>query len=139
MGIPPEVEAVTDAAGVAAACEMARRVFMPRPVAAYIARLVHGTQPGGPVSREDLRFGASPRAALALAAASKARALLYGRINAGFEDVKALASAVLRHRLVLDYRARVAGRTADQIVAELLTSVSVDGSGVPQTLREARL
>jgi MoxR-like ATPase len=64
---------------------------------------------------------------------------LYGRINAGFEDVKALASAVLRHRLVLDYRARVAGRTADQIVAELLTSVSVDGSGVPQTLREARL
>jgi MoxR-like ATPase len=139
MGIPPDVERVTDAAGVAAACALARRIFMPRAVASYIARLVHGTQPGGAVSGDDVRFGASPRAALALAAASKARALLHGRINAGFEDVRAVAPSVLRHRLVLDYRARVSGRTADQIVAELLSVVPVDGSGVPETLREARV
>jgi len=139
MGIPPDVERVTAAAGVAAACALARRIFMPRAVAGYIARLVHGTQPGGAVSGDDVRFGASPRAALALAAASKARALLHGRINAGFEDVRAVAPSVLRHRLVLDYRARVSGRTADQIVADLLSVVPVDGSGVPETLREARV
>jgi MoxR-like ATPase len=139
MGVPPEVEPVTDASGVAAACALARRVFMPRPVAGYIARLVHGTQPGGVVSGDDLRFGASPRAALALAAAAKARALLHGRINAGFEDVRALAPSVLRHRLVLDYRARVAGRTADRIVADLIEAVPVDRSGLPETLREAKL
>jgi MoxR-like ATPase len=139
MGVPPEVEPVTDASGVAAACALARRVFMPRPVASYIARLVHGTQPGGAVSGDDLRFGASPRAALALAAAAKARALLHGRINVGFEDVRALAPSVLRHRLVLDYRARVAGRTADRIVADLIEAVPVDRSGLPETLREAKL
>ena len=89
--------------------------------------------------RDDLRFGASPRAALALAAASKARALMHGRINVGFEDVRLLAAPVLRHRLVLDYRARVSGRTADHIVEDLLGAVPVDGEDVPRTLREARI
>jgi MoxR-like ATPase len=65
--------------------------------------------------------------------------LLHGRINAGFEDVRALAPSVLRHRLVLDYRARVAGRTADRIVADLIEAVPVDRSGLPETLREAKL
>ena len=139
MGIPPSVESVMTPEDLLSASAMARRVFVPRAVARYIARLVHATQPGGEVLRDDLRFGASPRAALALAAASKTRALMHGRINVGFEDVRLLAAPVLRHRLVLDYRARVSGRTADHIVEYLLGAVPVDGEDVPRTLREARI
>ncbi len=59
-------------------------------VANYIARLVDSTHEGA--AAEGVKFGASPRAALALAAAAKSSALLAGRLNASFEDVEALAA-----------------------------------------------
>ena len=74
-----------------------------------------GRTPRTPGSRRPaggIRFGASPRAALGLAAAARARALLQGRLNASFEDVGAVAVPVLGHRIVLDYNARVDGQTA---------------------------
>jgi MoxR-like ATPase len=139
MGVSPFVESVLSSERLLAAMRLARRVFLPNTVANYIARLVHATQPKGGVVGDDLKYGASPRAALALAAASKARALLQGRRNASFEDVRELAAPVLLHRLVLDYRARVAGRTAAVIVAELLEKVSPDGCEVPPTLQSAKV
>jgi MoxR-like ATPase len=135
IGVEPVVPAVMGREQFIALAELARRVHLPSVVANYIARLVDATHgfPGV------VRYGASPRAALALASASKARALLDGRPNASFEDVRALAPAVLRHRVILDYAAKLEGRTTDTFVAELLEKVPANAKTLPGTLQSAKI
>jgi MoxR-like ATPase len=117
--------------------ELARRVHLPDVVANYIARLVDATHGGK--AAHGVKFGASPRAALGLAGAARARALLEGRLNASFEDVRALAGPVLQHRMVLDYTARIEGRTAAKIVQELVEEVPAQEYELPNTLRAAKI
>jgi len=69
---------------------------------------------------EDVEFGASPRASMALVVAAKARAFLHGRAHVASEDIEALAPPVLRHRIILDFRAEREGKTPDDIVESLL-------------------
>jgi MoxR-like ATPase len=114
-------------------------VYLPEVVGNFIARLVNATHPGESAAAAGVRFGASPRAALALAAAARGRAFLSGRINASFEDVQALARPVLQHRLVLDYRARVAGRSAADVVAAVLEEVAPTGSPLPASILAAKV
>lgn len=139
IGVSVSVEPVMRCEQLVEAMQVARRVFLPKVVANYIARIVAATQSGPQGPGADLKFGASPRAVLALAAGARARALLEGRINAGFEDVQALAVPVLGHRLILDYRARVAGKTAASVVEHILSQITPDGAEVPPTLRDAKL
>ena len=138
IGEEPEVRAVMDAAQFNALLDLTRRVFMPQPVANFIARLVKATHPGEPHAA-GVKYGASPRAALALAAASKARALMEKRLNASFEDVRAAAPAVLRHRLLLDYGARLEGMTPDLVVARLLENVPAQDKPLPTSLAAAKI
>ena len=58
------------------------------------------------------------------------------RIHAGVEDVKALALPVLRHRVILDYRARVEGHTPDSIIKNLLSELKIMGKEIPYTMKE---
>ena len=111
-----------------------RRIFLPEVVANYIARLVDATHPGQSAAAKGIRYGASPRAALALASGAKARALMQERTNTSFEDVKAIAPAVLRHRIVLDYNARVEGRTNENIIRDLLEEVPFQANATPRVL-----
>ncbi len=67
-----------------------------------------------------VEFGASPRASMALVVTAKARAFLHGRTHVAGEDIEALAAPVLRHRIILDFRAEREGQTADDVVADLL-------------------
>jgi MoxR-like ATPase len=67
-----------------------------------------------------VEFGASPRASMALVVTAKARAFLRGRNHVSGDDIKALAAPVLRHRIILDFRAEREGRTPDDVVADLL-------------------
>ncbi|MCI0642235.1 MAG: AAA family ATPase [Gemmataceae bacterium] len=103
------------------------RVFLPRPVARYIARLVAATHPKAEEAPDLVRryvtYGASPRAAIALAEASRAQALLAGRPTAGFEDVQSVAGPVLNHRLILGYKARLDQVSALTVVENLLESL----------------
>ncbi|MFB6122158.1 MAG: AAA family ATPase [Haloferacaceae archaeon] len=69
---------------------------------------------------EAIQFGASPRASMGLVLTAKARAFLKGRNHVSWEDVEAMAPAVLRHRIVLDFRTEREGRTTDDVVGELL-------------------
>ncbi len=73
----------------------------------------------------DLLLGASPRAAIALLNAAKARAAMEGRTFVLPDDVKALVGAVLRHRIVLRPEAEIEGRRPDDVLAELIDSVEV--------------
>jgi MoxR-like ATPase len=138
IGVEPRVRSVMDAPALEALLGQVRRVYMPPTVANYIARLVQASHPGEPHAA-GVKFGASPRAALALAAAAKARALCDRRINASYEDVRAVAAPVLRHRVVLDYGARLEGLTSDLFVARLLADVPVQDRPLPSSLAAAKV
>jgi MoxR-like ATPase len=137
IGIDPEVDQVIDPEAFDGLIGTASRVYLPDVVANYVARLVNGTHHGESKAAAAVKYGASPRAALALAAGAKARAVIAGRTNASFEDVQDLAAAVLRHRIVLDYRAKLDGATADSVVAKLLAEIPTQGKEIPGTLAEA--
>ena len=112
-----------------------REIYLPEVVANYIARLVDATHAGQSETSRAIKFGASPRAALALAAAAKARALMNGRINAGFEDVAAVAIPVLQHRILLQYEARIEGLSTREVVEKLLSEVPKQDLAIPSTLK----
>lgn len=103
------------------------RIYLPRPVSRYIARLVSATHPAAGDSPEMVKryvsYGASPRAAIAMAEAARGHALLSGRATVGFEDVKAVAEPVLNHRLILNYQARFDRMTASNLVRELMAGM----------------
>jgi MoxR-like ATPase len=137
LGVEPTVPSVTTREEFAHIQQTARRIYLPEVVADYIARLVDATHPGQSKAAEGVRYGASPRAALSLASAAKARALMHGRPNASFEDVQALAPAVLNHRVLLDYTARMDGRSSASVVRAILAEVPVQNVATPRTLKEA--
>jgi len=137
IGVEPAVEKVLSREELAAILAAVRKIYLPEVVANYIARLVDATHAGASQAATAIKFGASPRAALALASASKARALMQGRINASFEDVAAVAKPVLIHRIILHYEARIEGRTTSDVVAALLAEVPRQPLDLAPTLKEA--
>ena len=70
-----------------------------------------------------LQWGAGPRATQSLALAAKATAALDGRLNCAVEDIVAAAKIVLRHRIILNYRAEADQMTTDKLIDELLKAV----------------
>ncbi|MCX9146009.1 AAA family ATPase [Erythrobacter sp. WG] len=109
------VRAVTDAAGIAAASAALDEVTLAEAIVGYVVRLVRATR-----EHPELTVGASPRAAVLLANAARARAALEGRSYVIPDDVKALAVPVLRHRLTLSPAAEIEGRDMEALVAELV-------------------
>ncbi len=107
--------AVTEGAAIADAVAAVATVTLAGTVVEYIVRLVRATR-----ESPDLAAGASPRAAVVLAGAARARAALDGRDYVIPDDVKALAIAVLRHRMLLSPAAEIEGRAAETIVADLI-------------------
>ena len=106
--------------------QMVRRVPAADHVFAYAGNLVRATRPDAAAPdfiRELVHWGAGPRATINLMMAAKASAILHGRYHATTEDVRRVALAVLRHRLVPTFNAEAAGITTDQIVTRLLESL----------------
>jgi MoxR-like ATPase len=134
-GEPPAPEQIIGRAELESLFAAMERIFLPRPVARYIARLVAATHPKAAEATETIRqyvaYGASPRAAIAMAEAARGLALLDGRPTAGFEDVKTVAPAVLNHRLILDYKARLDQVDAFTIVHKLLAGLDETGLNLP--------
>jgi MoxR-like ATPase len=104
--------------------QLVREVILAPHVQDYIVRLILATHPGGPLALDAtnkfLRWGASPRAAQALALASKVRALLEGRYNVSFEDVRRVYLPALRHRVILNFEAQAEEMETDQVLLEIL-------------------
>lgn len=116
-------------------------IFLPNPVSRYIARLVSATHPSGAEAIEAVNkyvsYGASPRAAIAIAEAARAHALVGGRPSVGFEDVKVVAQPVLNHRLILNYQARFDRMTPSKLVTELLDQLDETGLNLPKDVELA--
>jgi MoxR-like ATPase len=134
-GAPPAPNWVIHADELKQLFAVMERVFLPKPVARYIARLVaatHGKSPEAPeVVKTYVSHGASPRAAIALAESARAIALLAGRPTVGFEDVQTVAAPVLNHRLILNYKARLDQIDTFGVVAELLGKLDATGLDLP--------
>ena len=137
LGSEPDVNPIMEASTFIDVLALVRRIYLPDVVANYIARLVDATHPGQSESAGKIKFGASPRAALSLAAAAKARALMNERTHASFEDVKFIAPSVLRHRIILDYNARVEGLTSNEIISLLLEEIPFQAGKNPRTLQQS--
>jgi MoxR-like ATPase len=113
---------------------LVRRVPVAEPVMRYALSLARASRPKSATAPEPLRkwaaFGASVRAAQYLVLGAKARALTSGRYHVSFEDIRALAHPVLRHRILTNFHAQSEGITSDTLIDRLLESVSVPRSGM---------
>jgi len=142
-GEPPAPDWVIRPEDLESLFAVMERIFLPRPVARYIARLVAATHPSGAEASAEVRqyvtYGASPRAAIAMAEGARAMALLAGRPTAGFEDVKAVAGPVLNHRLILGYKARLDGIDAFTVINGLLAGLDETGLGLPADMAIAEV
>ncbi|MES3152477.1 AAA family ATPase [Sphingomonas faeni] len=112
------VEARADAATIDAAVATVANVRLVDEVIDYIVALVRGTR-----DVADLESGASPRAGAMLAGAARARAALDGRDFVIPDDVKTLAPALLRHRLILSPAAEIGGRAIEDVVAQIIETI----------------
>ena len=121
----PRLEAVLTGEDLMALQRLVRRVPAPKVVVQHAVSLARMTRPSDPSAtaavREFVQWGAGPRASQYLVLGAKARAAMDGRAMADLEDVDAVALAVLRHRLVVNFNAEAAGKRAEEIVDELLT------------------
>ena len=104
--------------------ELASQVPVIDEVLDYAVRLVSGTHPeiegASDTAKKYIKYGASPRAAQALITCAKVRALMNGNFNVSYEDIKALALPVLRHRIKINYTAINDKLTVDDVIAKLV-------------------
>jgi MoxR-like ATPase len=113
---------------------LVRRVPVAEPVMRYALHLVRTSRPKSPQAPDLVKkyaaFGASVRAAQNLVLGGKARALTSGRYHVSFDDIRAMAHPVLRHRVLTNFRAESEGITTDTIIDQLLEMVPVPKSGM---------
>lgn len=123
----PEPRKILDSKKILEYQELVHRVPVPDHVAEYAVRIARATRPEDPGTPESVRqwvsWGVGPRASQYLILGSKARAVLSGRYTPTTEDVKAIAPAVLKHRVVLNFRAEAEGVKPDDIIREILARI----------------
>jgi MoxR-like ATPase len=119
-----ELHPVLDASRILEMGHLARQVPVSAEVRAFAIALVLGTQPDLPkspeFSRRYVRYGASPRGGQSLILAAKVRALLDRRLNVARDDIRAVAHACLRHRLILNFEAQADGIRQDSVIDHVL-------------------
>ncbi len=123
----PQLQPVLSKAEVLELQTLVRGVPVANDVVNYAVDLVAASRPDGGGPPQELhrfiRYGASPRATQSLILAGKARAILLGRFHVDFEDVRAVAPPILRHRLALNFHARTENVTVDNVISRLLETV----------------
>jgi MoxR-like ATPase len=134
----PQAEKVMDGEEIRRWQQLVREVLVAPPVQDYAIRLVLATHPGGEFAAAStnkyIRCGASPRGAQAIVLACKVRALLEGRYNVSFEDVRATYLPALRHRILLNFEAQAENVPPDAVLTEILGAVK-EKADVPTAMR----
>jgi MoxR-like ATPase len=123
-----EVNPVMDRDSILEVRNVCRQVLVAPHVQEYAIHLVMATQPEDPsaheLARKYVRYGSSPRGAQALVECGRVRALMRGRFQVSKDDVQAVAPAVLRHRIILNFDAHADGQTPETILSALIQTVS---------------
>ncbi|CAN5877527.1 MoxR family ATPase [soil metagenome] len=124
----PAPTVVLSAEQILALQHLVRRVPVPEHVFRYARDLVRASRPNEPEAtafvRQNVSWGAGPRAGQSLILSAKARALLQGRFAAGIADIRAVARPVLRHRIVTTFHAEAEGIDTDRVIDQLLKDVA---------------
>lgn len=122
--------------------QLIREVVLAEHVQDYLVRLTLGTHPEGPfalpVTNQYLRWGSSPRGAQTLALAAKVRALLDGRYNVSFEDVRRVFLPAMRHRVIMNFEAQAEGIEPDSVLLDILENMpekSDDAASSPSLVK----
>jgi MoxR-like ATPase len=123
----PKAEKIMDGAEIQHWQQLVREVLIAPPVQDYAIRLVLATHPQGEFAIAEtnkyIRCGSSPRGAQAIVLASKVRALLEGRYNVGFDDIRRVFLPALRHRILLNFEAQAENIPSDDVLAHVLKEV----------------
>jgi MoxR-like ATPase len=126
-GEPIPVQHVASPVAIMEARHRISELYMDERIVDYIVEIVHATREPAESSLKELEplieFGASPRATIALAQASRAHAFLRGRTFVTPDDVKSIAPDVLRHRVLTTYEAEAEEVTSDDVVAKILSTI----------------
>ena len=123
----PELETVLSGEDIIMLNQIVRRVSAADNVVQYAVKLARATRPKSKDApdfiQQWVRWGAGPRAGQYLILGAKARGILRGRVNASIEDVKSVANAVLRHRVLTNFHAEAEGVDSDAVITRLLDTV----------------
>jgi MoxR-like ATPase len=129
-----QIDKVIDGPRVLAHQALVKDVVAAPHVKDYVSRLVWATHPESELAPEIVkkfvRYGSSPRGAQSLVLAAKVAALIDGRYNASFQDVKAAAHAALRHRILLNFEGEAEGIKIEKLIDEILQFVTPDVKAV---------
>jgi MoxR-like ATPase len=135
----PQPEKAMDGDEIRQWQQLIREVLVAPPVQDYAIRLVLATHPQGEFATADankyIRCGASPRGAQALVLAGKVRALLEGRYNVSFEDIRRVYLPAMRHRILLNFEAQAENIASDTVLAQILNDVQEKATDVAVTVR----
>ncbi|MCC9641379.1 MoxR family ATPase [Rhodopirellula sp. JC740] len=130
-GERPTVEKVMDGEEIQRWQGLVREVILAPHIQDYLVRLTMATHPDGPysvpITNEYVRWGSSPRGAQTLALTSKVQALLDGRFNVSFEDIRRMFLPAMRHRVLLNFEAQAEGIDTDRVLLEILEKVPEKG------------
>ncbi len=123
----PDLKKVLDSTKIMEFQDLVHRVPVSEHVASYAVKVARATRPDDPMTtdsvRDGLAWGVGPRASQYLIFGSKARAVLNGRYTPTIDDVRAIAPSVLKHRVVLNFRAEAEGIKPEQIIQEILDGI----------------
>ncbi len=136
-GVTIQPEKVMDGGEILKWQKLVREVILAQHVQDYIVRLTLATHPNTPsalaITNQYLRWGSSPRGAQTLALAAKVRALLEGRYNVSFEDVRRVYLPAMRHRVILNFEAQAEGIEADSVLLDVLEKMPEKADSAPIT------
>jgi MoxR-like ATPase len=120
-----ELKSITNPQEIVKMQELTKKIYLSKKIRKYILRIIELTRTKETERGKYIEWGASPRATIALFIASKAKALMEGRNFVVPGDVKESSYEVLRHRIILSYKARVEHINSDDIIKEILKKVKV--------------
>jgi MoxR-like ATPase len=124
----PELSQVMDRETILTIRRACREVLVAPHVQAYAVSLVMATQPGTDAAHalatKYIRYGSSPRGAQALVECGRVHAFMHGNAHLSIDDIRAIAPAVLRHRIILNFDAHADDQTPETILREVIASTS---------------
>lgn len=129
-GKKPEIQPVINGNEILRLQQLVREIPISDELVSFVSRVVRATRPETSLSeyvKEWVNWGAGPRAGQAMILTAKARALQYGRLAVTLEDLKHVAYPVLRHRIIVNFKAEAEGITADDVTRKLLEVTSIAG------------